>query len=137
MKKLVFVFVVLSVFVSCTTTPTNTVGLLERPFKGSADFTSAVYDSYNVGCNVADSTDLIAWVKGKNNLPERTYALGQGGVGKVVFADKAGVIRVETAEESSQWLVNAGKISFIVVKDSTVIADFCMGKDPAPNFPGK
>jgi len=133
MKNLVFVF--LCLFVSCTTTPTSTVGLLEGSFKGSADFTSAIYNGYSFGCRVTDSLDLVNWVKDKNNLPERTYALGQRRAGKVIFADKAGVIRAETVEESSRWLINQGKISFIVVKDSTVIADFCMGKDPAPNFP--
>lgn len=139
MKKLVFfVFVCVCLFaLSSCIHQTSKVGLLERPFNGSADFTSAIYDGYNVGCRAADSTELVAWVKGKNNLPERTYALGQSGVERIIFANKDGVILVETAEESSQWLVNAGKISFLVVKDSKIIAEFNAGKDPAPNFPGK
>jgi len=128
MKKFFFILI-MYVFSSCTHQASK-VSLLQRPFNGSADFTSAIYDGYNVGCRAANSTELIAWVKGKNNLPERTYALGLSGIERIIFADKAGVIRFETAEESCQWLINARNILFLVVKDSTVIQNFMRERTP-------
>jgi hypothetical protein len=138
MKNLVVIFVILF-FASCDTTNKKNGTLLEHPFNGQADYTSAVYNCYSFEYRPADSLELLAWAHNKKDLPDRVYTLSysyeiQTETKQIIFLNKDGVIKKEAIEESNKWLINKGKIKFLAIKNSSVITEFHAEKDPASNF---
>lgn len=146
---LIFLYVSLCVFLSfqnksghrSTTSKNGSVSnltLLERPFMGTADFTSAIYDCYSLGCRPATTEEVIAWAKVQKNLSYRVYALGADPVidpaERYVMSLHKTVMTTETVAESAKKLDSAGKIFFLAVKDSAIIAKLYTGQDPAPDF---